>query len=507
MTKGSTVAQSGLAIGGVPLSELREEILSVFFADQRPWVIGYSGGKDSTAVLRVIYEAMLVANASGRPMTKPIFIVSSDTLVETPVVVGLIGRTLAAVQEKAILDGLKIFHQIVTPKSSDTFWVNLIGKGYPAPTRQFRWCTDRMKIEPVSQFILSQVTKFGEVVVALGSRSSESSSRAQIMKKHKIEGSRLAKHASLPNAFVFTPIETWSADDVWEYLFSEPSPWGDNHQELFDLYKDSNAGECPLVIDKSTPSCGNSRFGCWVCTVVTQDRAMDGLIETGHKWLIPLKQFRDELYETTIPEKKDKYRSPKGRLGQIKVFFDDAGNARASQGPYKMEYRQSFLKKLLEIQRDLVAEETAAGIELISKAELEQIRVEWRRDPVEPQWDDPLPGIYAEVFGERGNWREADDATFTGTEATLLERLQESHGVPKELVMKLLELELSMEGLARRSKLLDRIASILGEDWGGRALAIDQKTATRVRTDMRQAEIREFEALYKKWAAKESHAD
>jgi DNA sulfur modification protein DndC len=503
-----SVLSSGkpLLIAGESLEMLREEIVSVYLADDRPWVIGYSGGKDSTAVLRLVYEAMLSLKRSGREMTKPVFVVSSDTLVETPMVVGLIGRTLVQVQERAVADGLKFAHQIVTPKSSDTFWVNLIGKGYPAPTRQFRWCTDRMKIEPVSEFIRSQVARFGEVVIALGSRSSESSSRAQIMKKHKIEGSRLAKHASLPNAFVYTPIEVWTADDVWEYLFSGPSPWGDDHRELFGLYKDSNAGECPLVIDKSTPSCGNSRFGCWVCTVVTQDRAIDGLIESGHKWLVPLKDFRDQLYETTIPANKEKYRSPKGRLGQVKVFFDDDGNAKASPGPYRMEYRKSFLRKLLDIQRD-IPNNQAASFELISKAELEQIRVEWRRDPVEPQWDDPLPQIYAEVFGTKGIWQETDDAAFSGTETALLKKLEETHGVPKELVMRLLELELSMEGLARRSNLIARIESILGEDWGGRAAAVDEKSALRARTDMRDAEVKEFDSLYKKWAAKESHAN
>jgi DNA sulfur modification protein DndC len=496
-----------IQIAGTSIETFREEIVSVYFADERPWVIGYSGGKDSTAVLRLVYEAMLSAKKRGREMTKPVFIVSSDTLVETPMVVDLIARTLVQIQVQAVADGLKFSHQIVTPKSSDTFWVNLIGKGYPAPTRQFRWCTDRMKIEPVSEFIRSQVARFREVVIALGSRSSESSSRAQIIKKHKIEGSRLAKHTSLPNAFVYTPIEAWSADEVWEFLFSGPSPWGDDHRELFSLYKDSNAGECPLVIDKSTPSCGNSRFGCWVCTVVTQDRAMDGLIESGHKWLVPLKDFRDQLYETTIPANKDKYRSAKGRLGQVKVFFDEEGKAKASPGPYKMEYRKAFLKKLLGIQHDVHKHPAAADLELISKGELEQIRLEWRRDPVEPQWDDPLPKIYAEVFGAQGIWEQVDDAAFTGTETALLTKLEEMHGIPKELVMRLLELELSLEGLARRSNLLSRIASILGEDWAGRAAAIDEKSAVHARADMRQSEVKEFDSLYKKWAARESHAD
>ncbi|MCB1193045.1 MAG: hypothetical protein H7A23_12965 [Leptospiraceae bacterium] len=36
--------------------------------------------------------------------------------------------------------------------------------------------------------------------------------------------------------------------------------------------------ECPLVIDDTTPSCGNSRLGCWTCTVIDQDKSMGYMI-------------------------------------------------------------------------------------------------------------------------------------------------------------------------------------------------------------------------------------
>jgi DNA sulfur modification protein DndC len=203
-------------IGSSEVDRLLDEILALYFDDQRPWVIGYSGGKDSTVVLRLVMEALLKGRRLGRTLSKPVFIVSSDTLVETPLVVDLVARTVAAVGRFALESGLPFSYQIVTPDAGDTFWVSLIGKGYPAPTRQFRWCTDRMKIKPVSDFIRKQVASFGEVVVVLGSRSGESASRAQVIKKHKLAGTRLAKHEDLPSAYVYTPIEVWSADDVWE---------------------------------------------------------------------------------------------------------------------------------------------------------------------------------------------------------------------------------------------------------------------------------------------------
>jgi DNA sulfur modification protein DndC len=444
----------------------RADVVEIYLSDNRPWVIGYSGGKDSTSVVRIVFEALATLPAEKR--TKPIFVVSSDTLVETPMVVNIIHETLAKIGEASLKLSLPIIVvPPVTPKENETFWVNLIGRGYPAPTRQFRWCTERMKIDPISEFIKSKVAAFGEVVVVLGSRMQESSSRAQVMKRHRIDGSRLARHSSLPNAFVFTPIDMWTADDVWEYLFSGPAPWGGDHQALFDLYKGSNSGECPLVIDTTTPSCGNSRFGCWVCTVVTQDRAMDGLIETGHKWMIPLKQIRDDLYETTKPENKAAYRNFKRRDGRVTVLTNKVSNEdKHVLGPYKLSYRKDLLRRLLETQRRISSDPAAGGFQVITKGELEAIRVHWRTDPNEPEWEDPIPKMYLEIVGESLEWEVNDDFIFNHSEMTILESLSEKHQVPKELFMKLIELELSFEGYARRSQLQNKIENLLSRDWG-----------------------------------------
>jgi len=456
-------------------AEERAEIQELYLADSLPWVIGYSGGKDSTAVLRLIYEA--IRDLPKEKRAKPTFVVSSDTLVETPIVVELIGETLAKVRESAVRDELPfLVPDQVTPKTSETFWVNLIGKGYPAPTRQFRWCTERMKIDPVSEFIRDKVAKFGEVIVVLGSRAAESSSRAQVMKRHRIEGRRLARHTTLINAFVYTPIETWSADDVWEFLFSGPAPWGGDHQALFDLYKDSNAGECPLVIDTSTPSCGNSRFGCWVCTVVTKDRAIDGLIESGKSWLKPLKQFRNDLYDTTLPENKHRLRHFRRRDGRVKVSTDeDTGAQKHIPGAYWMDVRRDLLRRLLKAQKEVCTQNPKSAPELITKAELEKIRNQWRHDPNEPDWQDSVPKIYSEVMGESIDWQRHDDAIFGGADARLVSEASAAHGLPGQMVMKLIEMELSMEGLSKRSQVFSKLEEILGKDWGEAAELIQRR--------------------------------
>ena len=499
----ATAKGKALSPAGTPLDNLITEIRELYLGDSRPWVVGYSGGKDSTAVLRLVYEALLGLPQERRH--KPVFVVCSDTLVETPVVVGLISETLRRVQIAGLEAGLPLTTAMVTPDTRQTFWVNLLGKGYPAPTRQFRWCTDRMKIDPVSAFITSKVAKYGEVVCVLGSRLSESSSRAQVMKRHKIEGKRLAKHASLPSAFVYTPIEHWSADDVWEYLFSSDAPWGGDHQTLFDLYKDSNAGECPLVIDTSTPSCGNSRFGCWVCTVVTKDRAMDGLVESGHEWLVPLQDFRNELYSTTLPENKTKYRNFRRRTGKVTLINSATETAPAAHipGPYWLDYRRQLLRKLLEIHRTVRS--LRPDIDLITKEELQEIRRLWRQDPNEPDWEDSLPRIYAEVMQEDLE-SDTDVGAFSKLDAQVLHDLERKHGVPAAMLMKLIELEFSQDGLSKRSAIFDRIEQILRQDWGSYESILGRKQQTQQREDVIKEEERMLLSIAKELEEMRDHA-
>jgi len=156
---------------GRPLAEYVAEVQRIYCADKRPWVIGYSGGKDSSAVITLVYLALLGLPPQMR--SKDVFLVSSDTLVETPVVVDLIKKTMLQIEAGAKRNGLPITQHAVMPKTNETFWVNLLGKGYPAPTRSFRWCTERMKINPVSDFIKDKVSQFDEVIVVLGSRSTK----------------------------------------------------------------------------------------------------------------------------------------------------------------------------------------------------------------------------------------------------------------------------------------------------------------------------------------------
>jgi DNA sulfur modification protein DndC len=440
------------------INELYEEIRQTYKANGYPWVIGYSGGKDSTATLQAIWYAL--SEMKSEEWNKPIFVISSDTLVETPVVIDQINTTLQLISNKAKALDFPIQVQKVHPKVEDTFWVNLIGKGYPAPSKRFRWCTERMKIKPANTFILEQAAQFGEVVMVLGARKSEGMSRAQVLSNHsrQIAGTKLRRHSTLSRAYTYTPVEDFTTDDIWTYLLQVASPWGSNNRDLAALYRRTESGECPLVVDTSTPSCGNSRFGCWVCTVVDKDKTMQTLIDTGEEWMEPLLDFRDILKATQEPENKLLYREFKRRDGQV-IVKDD----KFIPGPYKTEFRIQFLKELLKLQGQLRREGPDPTISLIIPAEVYEIRRIWKKEL--PDLGDPIPYLYHDIVGDDLVWIQDETGSISGQELEIIKEVCEKNSVPLRLITKLIETEKRMEGMGRRAGIFGEISSIFQEEW------------------------------------------
>ncbi|WP_461615240.1 DNA phosphorothioation system sulfurtransferase DndC [Clostridium sp. Marseille-QA1073] len=277
------------------INYILEEMKMVYKNDKRPWVIGYSGGKDSTTVVQLAF--MMLQNLSPEERHKDIYVVSSDTLIENPIILGYLKLNSKLINDGAKTQGLPLYTHIMHPDYNNTYWTNIIGKGLPTPTSiRFRWCTERLKIKPSNKFIENKVKENGEVVVLLGVRKSESIARGIRIRNREIEGYLLTPHGSLQNTYVYNPIVDLTTDDVWSILLSNNgnTPWNTNNNDLFKLYMGADGGECPFTVtnDKETPSCGNSRFGCWICTVVTEDKSLTGFIENGEDWLQPLLDFR-----------------------------------------------------------------------------------------------------------------------------------------------------------------------------------------------------------------------
>lgn len=477
-------------LDGEGLEARYREIQQVYLSDSRPWVVGYSGGKDSTCALQMVWKALLDLPPEQRQ--KPVYVISSDTLVETPVIVRYIDVTLERIEKAAAEQGLPIKTEKVMPTVDRSFWVNMIGRGYPAPSRRFRWCTERLKIEPANDFIKSKVADFGEVVMILGVRSSESATRAQVMSFHRIKGSPLSRHSTLLNAFVYGPIEALTTDDVWTYLLQNPSPWGNDNRDLVAMYRNAQAGECPLVVDTTTPSCGNSRFGCWVCTVVERDRSMEAMIDSGEDWLEPLLEFRDLLAETQAPDKKKHYRDFRRRSGQVSFI---KGTDRPVPGPYTMDFCKTLLRRLLETQIR-VQREAPPGDEtlLVHDAELHEIRRIWRAE--RGDWADSVPQIVREVLGRDLNWIAEDSVTFTADDGRLLDLICADHDVPTELVMKLLDVERAAHGLKRRHAVHTKIEDLFRQEWRGLDAVLAERLTSSTTAEVETTEIgEEKEAL------------
>lgn len=382
---------------------LTQEIQELYCGDQIPWVLGYSGGKDSTATLQLVWNA--IAKLPPEKRHKKVYVITTDTLVENPIVSAWVKKSHQRMEISAQEQNMPFIPNLLYPEVEKTYWVQLIGKGYPAPNTKFRWCTSRLKIDPSNNFIRKVVRDNGETILILGIRKAESANRAASMKKHEARRSRdrLSPNSTLINSFVYSPIEDWRNDEVWLYLMQWENPWGYSNQDLFNMYRGATQdNECPLVVDTSTPSCGDSRFGCWVCTLVNKDKSMEAMIQNDveKEWLQPLSDIRNELDIQDDRSKRDFRRI----WGTVQLFERNLGKGKTNvepvPGPYTKEAREYWLRKVLEAQVKLRenAPEEFKDITLITHGELSEIRKIWLEEKHE--FDDSLPRIYQEVMGE-----------------------------------------------------------------------------------------------------------
>jgi len=343
----------------ISYKDIRDTLIRLYLDDDRPWLVGFSGGKDSTMVTSLIFDTALSIPTTQRK--KPISVLCTDTRVEIPAISEMVEGTLTRMHKFSQQNDLNIEVNLLRPPPEQSFWVNLIGRGYPPPNRTFRWCTQRLKIDPVTVFVNQRLGHWGEAILHLGARRAESASRAQTMAgrgTHK----GLNRHPDLPRVWVSNPIEFLTTEEVWAYLLQRANPWGGDNRSLYKLYTNASNGECPIQIDTSTPACGNSRFGCWTCTVVERDKASEGLLAAGDERMEHLIRYREILLEFRNPEKgwRDNRRM----------------NGNEGPGPLLITGRRELLKQLLKLQEEI-------GLTLITPEELLLIQQMWKaaRDP------------------------------------------------------------------------------------------------------------------------------
>ena len=402
-----------------------QEMSLVYQHDRRPWMIGFSGGKDSTLLCCLVME--MLQRLPPEKRNKTVYIVTSDTMVENPIVRDYMHRMSNLINKNGA--ELRIKADIIYPKVEDTFWSKVIGLGYPTPEPPgFRWCTERLKIHPMNAYTYETIKNNGEVVLLLGVRKAESTYRANNIRAREIEGKLLVPHNDIKNAYVYNPLTEIPNEEVWKFLLKGDgmSPWGSDNKYLFSLYQGENLGEEKSVIgeiDKDRiPVTGNSRFGCWICTMVKEDKSLQTFIDKGETWLVPLRNFRNWLLSLrTDPNAREYkrrngsvYRKPDGTLGQ---------------GPFTMETRIEILKRLLQLEEN-------TKLSLITVDELKQIDLHWdnegdlsRRTLVE---------LYYSIKGKRLPWDEYKTPVFPEDVLATIKELCEENQVEYELISKLI---------------------------------------------------------------------
>ncbi len=430
------------------------EMTYVYKHDNRPWLIGYSGGKDSSLLVTLVVETVLRLPEYAR--TKKIFIVTSDTGVENPVV----KKYMHSSSEKINIFSKKvranIQADIIYPDITQSFWSLIIGLGYPTPEPPgFRWCTERLKILPMNKYTNSLIEQYGEVILLLGVRKAESSARNRSISSREIEGKILTPHTDIPKAYVYNPLTEIKNERVWEYLLKNDgiSPWNVDMKYLFSLYQGEDMGEEQSVIgqiDKDKiPVTGNSRFGCWCCTIVKEDKSLQNFINHGSDELVPLRDFRNWLVSI---RQDSNFRDNKRRNG--KVYKKN--NGEYGFGPFKLEARQEILKRLLKLQKD-------TGIELITIDELKYIDSLW--DLEGDLSRRKLVDIYFEIFGERLPWDRYKDALYAPEIIDRIRVAAEEADIPFELITKLIVSINNNKYIVRSSKMQKEFDKLINQEW------------------------------------------
>ena len=298
-----------------------EESINIFeqlYKKNRRWVVTYSGGKDSTAlVVLSLYMKTLHPDID-------LNITYSDTMMEIPQMSTVAYSFLTAIEKHYPAQV-----RIVKPEIEDAYWVRMIGRGYPPPGPRFRWCTPKMKIKP------SRKLHEDSGLFITGLRIGESQQRDIRLKSSCLNGGANECGSDVwvnqKGIDVAAPIIHWTADEVWYFLMIPGKKAIPETQLVVDLY-------------------GNTamRFGCWMCTVVMKDKTMMALAKSGDYKVQKLLEFREWIVEES-KKPENRYFRKDGKKGRLNI-----------------EFRYSILSRLLSLQDEM-------NLILITKQELRMI--------------------------------------------------------------------------------------------------------------------------------------
>ena len=353
-----------------------------YLNDKRSFCVAFSGGKDSTAVLYLIIKMLEELINDDYLPKKIIYVVNSNTLAELPPVLKHLQHTLKQIKIFAKKNNLPIKVKEVFPELKNTLNVQLLGVGMPPPSSSLRWCTDKLKVMPIDSK-LKEIFPDGAFISVIGTRSDESTDRANRMEHATLKGTNLKLNNRYPKASNLMPIEDWSTKDVWEYLLKQSNALV-NIDFLWKLYSDASnkdASECTFTgaggkhIEEGKLGCGTSRFGCWQCYMVRdKDKSLDGLMQSGHENIELYKNYRDWFWERT-QQGWEKTRDVYSHNHQTQTFYNKGGEENPKFGMtvprgLTLKLRKEGFRKLLELQSKL-------NEIIITESEIIEIQKRW----------------------------------------------------------------------------------------------------------------------------------
>jgi len=328
------------------INKVRRRLVELFkeFSGE-PVVVAYSGGKDSTYLLHHVVELLTEMR------TNPLVVVYADTMVENPVIHNQAMRFLNRLKTYCGAVGLEAQILIARPEVKNTYWVNVIGKGYPLPNYRFRWCQDKLKIKPIKKILSSFSGGFMLVAVRMDESTARKKSLSRRLNSIELERNHLR---------VFAPMYDITEEEVWEFLIQNKTLWDETYEDVVNLYRTAR-GECPLIPEKNKfrSGCG-MRFGCWVCSVVKEDKTLRNQA-VYDKVLQKLYEFRNWLIEFCG--------NPKNRL----PIRRDGKEATNGKGVLTLQARQRILEELQKLEK-------ATGLQLLTSEELDEIKYVWSQD-------------------------------------------------------------------------------------------------------------------------------
>lgn len=253
--------------------------------------ISWSGGKDSSVVLGLVFQAAHRLTQTGVEIA-PILIVHGDTTVENPEIRAYAHAEVLRLREYGLAHNLPLEVLVATPTLSESWQCRVIGgRALPAFPGTNHDCSTDMKIQPMRRLRKAvALNGMGTVLTVIGTRFEESPAREQRMRERGETADQpwIGEDGSL----YLSPIAHWTMEDVWEYLGECRAENPDyltfsTFEDVFRIYADSAGTSCAVVGDLATQAqskpCG-ARTGCWCCTPIGRDKSLETMLSSDPRY-------------------------------------------------------------------------------------------------------------------------------------------------------------------------------------------------------------------------------